>query len=376
MTHPIFLICAALLLSACEIHGTDDDDGGAVARPSERGDAELARELDALVDSAGVYGALAEARSGDRTIRARAGVADVERDTPIAWDSRFRIASFTKPFVAAVVHQLVGEGTLSLDDTVERWLPGVITGNGNDGRLITIRHLLQHTSGLYDVANDYVAGLAGARTEAELHALMFRRWRPAELVATALEHPPEFTPPGSRREYSNTGYLVLGMIIEAATGHPWADEVTHRIIEPLGLRQTSAPGANPFIAGTHPRGYEQLLGARRDVTELSPTAFGASAELISTPSDLNTFLRALLRGEVLAPAQLAAMKSGLGLEPLALSCGSAWTHSGDAPGFHVRTAVVDSGAASAAISITAEFGADLDAYTDPMLERLLCAHAD
>lgn len=353
-----WLLCAVVMLSGCELPWGDGDD-------------ELQTELDALADSPGVYGVLAEARFGERAVRARAGVADAERSTPIAWDSRFRIASFTKPFVATVVHQLAGEGALSLDDTVDRWLPGLITGNGNDGRAMTIRHLLQHTSGLYDTVNDYLAALGAARSEAEVRTVLLRSWRASELIALALSHPPEFTPPGARRDYSNTGYVVLGMIIEAVTGNPWADELARRVIQPLALEQTSAPGTNPFIAGEHPRAYEQL-GARLDVTEVNPSAWDASAALISTPADINTFLVALLHGDLLGPAQLDELKGGLGLEPLALSCGRAWTHEGDALGFHVRAAVDDAGTASAAIAITAERAADLDAHTEPMLERLLC----
>jgi D-alanyl-D-alanine carboxypeptidase len=375
-----YVLCGVFALVAC--HDDDHDDSGRDENSEGSVDPALQHQLDRLAATPGVYGVLAELRVGDKVTRARAGIADVVERGPVAWDSRFRTASATKPFVAVVVLQLVAEGKLSLDDNVERWLPGVITGNGNDGSNITIRQLLQHTSGLHDYARDYYDALAQAKSVDERRALLARRWTAAELIALGVAHPPDFSP-GTKFAYCNAGYVVLGMIIDAVTGNRWDDEVTRRIIEPLGLRQTASPGTSSFIMGTHPLAYE-AYGGELDITEASPTASDASGMLISTPHDINTFIRALAAGELLRPAELAEMKRtmpidlapgalyGLGWIWRPLACGGGyWGHPGDGLGFHVRDGVTDSGA-SIAIAITATGDADLETALAPVYEAALC----
>nr|BFE77775.1 hypothetical protein GCM10020093_003760 [Planobispora longispora] len=132
----------------------------------------------------------------------------------------------TKTFVATVVLQLAEEGTLSLDDTVERWLPGVVKGNGNDGGAITIRHLLQHTSGIPEAYPSF----------ASLEDYLKHRYDPftaEQIVAEAVKRKPGFAP-GKDWMYSNTGYLLISMIIEKATGNPWHVEVRDRVSRPSG----------------------------------------------------------------------------------------------------------------------------------------------
>src|SRR5262249_15019906 len=146
---------------------------------------------------------------------------------------------------------------------------------------------------------------------------LLRPWTPAELVALAVAHDPEF-PPGTRWSYSNTGYVVIGMMIERVTGEPWDHEVTERIIEPLALADTYAPGSDPSIAGPHAHGYLDLHLHDRsdpvDVTELDPTVLDAEGALISTTADLDRFFRALLGGELLGPDLLAEMKTTMPID--------------------------------------------------------------
>jgi D-alanyl-D-alanine carboxypeptidase len=288
----------------------------------------------------------------------------VATGAPVPWDAEFRIGSFTKPFVATTLPQLVGQGRLSLDDTVGHWLPGVVTGNGNDGDKVTVRRLLQHTGGIpnYTDAPGFLPG-----SQPEFDRFRVRASTPEQLVATAMTRPPSFAP-GTEFRYSNTDYVLAGMIIERVTGHRWQDEVTRRIIRPLGLRHTYIP-TSPFIRGPHARGYARFApdGPLVDVTAFNPTGLDAAGGIVSTTGDGNRFLRALVRGELLRPAELAAMETtvpapqfsrarpvryGLGIMWTANPCGGEWSHGGDVPGFATLDAVRPDGSRSVVVSLT------------------------
>jgi D-alanyl-D-alanine carboxypeptidase len=226
------------------------DKHDAYAAPAER--RELQRELDAVV-AAGATSATAEITSGGQDLRASSGPAEVGSNRPVPREARFRVGSETKTFLATVVLQLVAEHRLGLDDTVESRLPGVVP----QGDRITIRQLLNHSSGLYEV----LATLPSPRSE-EFLKLRWRTWTTAELVARATANPLIFDP-GTRTKYSNTNYLVLGMLVERLTGNSYAHEIERRIIRPLQLHGTSLPGTDPVIHGPHARGY---LPIERDGT--------------------------------------------------------------------------------------------------------------
>src|SRR4051812_41670962 len=212
---------------------------------------DLQRDLDAIT-ATGVPGVLAEVRTGAREIRGTSGLADLDSRAPIVPDGYFRIGSNTKTFVSVVLLQLVGEHRLSLDDSVERWLPGVVHGNGNDGSAITVRELLQHTSGLHNYTDDLLARITSVDTyRGEFEFAQLSR---QDLLDLALASPPDFAP-GTDWHYSNTNYVLLGMIIEKVTGHAWATEVTRRIVAPLGLRHTFAPGNDTRLPQPHATGY-------------------------------------------------------------------------------------------------------------------------
>jgi D-alanyl-D-alanine carboxypeptidase len=194
--------------------------------------------------------------------------------------------------------------------------------------------LLNHTSGLFN----YTEGL-DLSPEGWL-AQRYRSWQPEELVALAVSHPPLFAP-GTDWSYSNTNYVLLGMVIEAVTGRGYATEIRNRIIRPLHLRQTESPGTRLDIAGPHAHGYLPVDGSPVDVTRLNPSIAGAAGDLISSTADLNTFFKALLTGRLLRPAQLAEMQTtvaghgyGLGLERETLPCGTeVFGHGGDIFGY-------------------------------------------
>jgi D-alanyl-D-alanine carboxypeptidase len=301
---------------------------GAAPERAEAPEPELQRALDELV-AAGVPGAVLLVREDDRTIRLTSGYGNLKPRTPVRATDRFRVGSITKAFVATVVLQLVGEKKLRVTDTVERWLPGVVP----NGKRITVRHLLNHTSGLFDYGGDRKWLEAAYRDP-------LRQWAPREIVAVATAHKPHFAP-GAGWSYSNTNYFVVGLIVEAATGHKLESELRRRIFVPLRLRATSLDTV-PRIAGPHAHGY--FVGPLEDVSVGSPSYVWAAGALVSTADDVARFFRALLGGRLLRPDLLRAMETtadapgfsyGLGLQKVATPCGVSWGHSGGSPGYSV-----------------------------------------
>jgi D-alanyl-D-alanine carboxypeptidase len=286
--------------------------------------------------AAGAPGAVAFVRSPARAAGVAAGYADLQTSTPMRASDGFRIASVTKTFVATIVLELEAEGRLDIDEPVARRLPGIVP----NGSAITIRELLNHTSGLFDYSAD------DAHTQAVI-ADPGRRWSPHELLSVAFAHPALFRP-GTSWFYSNTDYVVLGLLVEAVTGRPLEEELQERIVDPLGLRATSFdvdpvvhdPFAHGYV-GPHP-GLPIAAGTLLDVTALLSPSFGWGAgNMASNAANVTRFFVALLRGQLLPPAQLAEMRTGsaansnygLGLRRVYTSCGTAYGHEGDYPGY-------------------------------------------
>lgn len=230
-----------------------------------------------------------------------AGTANLETGEPLRPDLQFRIGSTTKTFTALVILQLEAEGKLSLDDTVETWLPGLVQGNGHDGSKTTIRHLLDMTSGIANYSLDQEL-LRRYYTEAFLEH-RFDRYTPEHLVEIAMRNPADHEP-GEGWTYSNTGYILAGMIIERATKATYADEVNRRIIEPLNLTSTYVPKDEATLNGKHARLYSKNGGTTvHDVTDQRTYAAWSAGGMVSTLHDLARFIRAVLSGELLPPAQ-------------------------------------------------------------------------
>ncbi|MFH8606397.1 serine hydrolase domain-containing protein [Streptomyces sp. NPDC018029] len=307
---------------------------------------ETLRAMEAAL-SEDVPGVTAQATDRRGPWNAAAGTGDLARNTPRGAHDHYRVGSITKTFVATVLLQLAAEGRLSLDDTVGRWLPGVVEGNGHDGDRITVRQLLNHTSGIFNVTAD--KGFRQRVFTEEFLDHRYDTWTPRQQVAIAMRHEPDFAP-GTAWKYSNTNYVLAGMIIEKVTGTPYARQIERRVIEPLGLRATSAPATKPTLPRPSSRAYTKFSDApgapHHDVTELNPSVAGASGGMISNSADLNRFYTALLRGRLLPKKQLAEMKTtvpkgegqpggryGLGIEPVTTSCGTVvWGHGGDIHG--------------------------------------------
>src|SRR4051794_33415437 len=220
----------------------------ASATPHRPDRARLQRALDAVV-AGGAPGAIALVRDGRRSIRLVSGYENPATRRPMRPADRFRVGSVTKTFVAAVVMQLAGQGRLALDDPVERWLPGLVPG----GRGMTVRELLNHTSRLVDYADDTFA-----RRVLDDPG---RIWDPGELIGLGTGRGRLFAP-GGGFSYSSTGYIALGLIVEAASGNPLSTELQRRIFAPLHLRSTSFD-AQARIAGRHAHGYTRYHGGPR-----------------------------------------------------------------------------------------------------------------
>ncbi|MFC9222482.1 serine hydrolase domain-containing protein [Streptomyces hygroscopicus] len=247
-----------------------------------------------------------KARRGSDNRFGAAGVADRAAGRPMTPDLKFRTGSVAKTFTATVVLQLVAEHRLRLDDTVQSLLPDQVrTDNALSGAPITVRQLLNHTSGLYD----YIDGLLPH----------FRRldqyWPRDQLISTGLAQPRYFPAPGTRFRYSNTNYLLLDLIVERITDRDLRTNLERRVLAPLGLPDTSYPLAQTAIDGAHVHGYTDVSlllpnapdPTRFDVTAFSPSEAGAPGALVTTAADIARFYRALLQGRLLPPDLLRRM---------------------------------------------------------------------
>ncbi|MDA0635538.1 serine hydrolase [Nonomuraea sp. MCN248] len=272
--------------------------------------AQVQRALDQAVADGGVPGMVAEVRDPRGRWFGSAGVADTRTGRERQPNERFRIGSAAKPFTATVVLQLAAEGKLSLDDTVDTWLPGLVKGNDDDGGTITVRHLLNHTSGIFNYGNDEEEFAKFSGPAWLEHR--YDTYTPEHLVKIGLRNPRSFEAPGDGFVYSNTGYILAGLIVEKVTGKTLAGEIARRIVRPLGLTGTYLPAAETRIRGPHPRHYSTLFATGTDaevydVTDQSATTGWAAGGVVSTVGDLHRFTGALLRGELLPLAQRREM---------------------------------------------------------------------
>ncbi|MFI9604147.1 serine hydrolase domain-containing protein [Streptomyces sp. NPDC052043] len=293
--------------------------------------------------------------------KATEGLADHGTGDLISTADRFRIGSVTKTFSAVVLLQLAAEGRVKLDDPVNRYLPGLLP----DGR-ITVRHVLSHRSGLYDYSDEMFA-----RTVSGFEAVRTKVFTYRHLLALSLEHP-RTQVPGAAYAYSNTNFVVAGMLIEKLTGHPVRTEYENRVIKPLKLTDTFYVHPATKIPGRHAHGYltpDEPTSPLVDATEQTMSWAQSAGALISSTRDLDTFFSALLGGRLLPPAQLRQMERwipagtaqayGLGLRRRDLSCGvSVYGHTGTVQGYSTYAFTSKDGRRSfAALANTSHNGA-------------------
>ncbi|MGW7245382.1 serine hydrolase domain-containing protein [Streptomyces decoyicus] len=332
----VFVAAAALLVPAATPAMATATASGVGAHRTA-----LQHALDATV-AAGVPGAVAEVRDGRGVWRGSSGTADLDSGRAAQAGDRFRAGSVTKSFVATAVLQLVAEGKVGIDDDIERQLPGVVPR----GDHITVRQLLDHTSGLANYTDVLL------KKPDPLRDAQKATYTPRQLIELVddMENRPA---PGTVWEYSNTNYVALGLLVEHVTGQSLGHEIDHRIVQPLRLKGTSFP-TTPRLAGAQLHGYEWLDGrgpgtVPTDFTQFSPAAFWAAGTLISTTHDLNTFYGALFDGRLLPPRLMKEMRDmhpmnperpkrfyGLGLESNGNTCpsdGPAVGHTGEVVGY-------------------------------------------
>lgn len=325
--------------------------------PAHHGDPvaeQLQSALDAVV-AAGASGVVLRVDDGQHSYRLASGKARLDPPRPMAPGAEVRIGSITKTFVSTMALQLVAEHRLSLDDTVQKWQPGLVPNADQ----ITVRELLQHTSGLYNYTDDpsFLPQLIGDP---------LRAYTPRQLIAVSNAHPPLFAP-GTGWSYSNTNYVVVGLILERVTHRPISALIQQRIVRPLRLAHTFFPEISPDIPGYHAHGYlpPSLTGdGWLDITRISPTWAWAAGAVVSNVDDMRAFYRALLGGRLLPPAQLAQMETtvpatpgldyGLGLFHLQTPCGPILGHDGGVPGYVTIAYNDPSGERGATLTVTTE----------------------
>ncbi|MFJ9242471.1 serine hydrolase domain-containing protein [Streptomyces sp. NPDC101776] len=349
--------------------------GPALAAPAGGDHTATRQAIEAAVKD-GVPGVTATVRDSGTTWSTTAGVGNLRTGAPRSADDRYRIGSITKTFVSTVLLQLEAEGRLSLDDTVAKWLPGVVEGHGNDGTKVTVRQLMNHTSGIFNYTADDDFG----RTYFLKDGFFQHRYdtrTPADLVAIAMSHKPDFAP-GTSWNYSNTNYVLAGMVIQKVTGHSYATEIRNRIINPLHLKATSLPGTKATLPSPSSRAYgklaEETTGPTYDVTKLNPSLASSAGEMISDSADLDRFYGALLGGRLLPSRQLREMKTtvpagdspttryGLGISDIKLPCGvHIWGHDGGIHGSSSAVVTTPDGRHSLAFNFNGDWSGDAGA---------------
>jgi D-alanyl-D-alanine carboxypeptidase len=295
-------------------------------------------------------------------------------------DDQVRVGSNTKTMVAVLVLQLVAEKRLRLEDSVEKHLPGVIPNGG----AITVKMLLNHTSGLGDNTDD-------EQVVRSVFGMNPRPWTPAELLAAGIAQPP-VEAPGEKWSYSNTNYVALGMVLEKVSGRSLSALLDDRVIKPLRLKETYlATNGSSRDGRKLAHGYEpddahldavvpglppefRFVGPEHDehadVTAIDPNYAYAAGGVVSTGEDWTRFLTALLSGRLLPAAQLAQMRTmipadpanpgagsyGLGLAEIPTPCGPVYGHTGGIPGYRSDIFTDTTGTRSAFVVVTKQLG--------------------
>jgi D-alanyl-D-alanine carboxypeptidase len=335
---------------------------------TKRADAALDRALQELVAmDGGPPGVIAIVQRGQHREVHSFGVRNLKGDLPLRAKDRMRIASVAKAFSGAVALSLVSKGVLSLNDTIGKLLSDLPEPPPAAWAEITLRQLLNHTSGLPDILEDpdFLAALGASLTKAP----------PPEKLLTYLYNnvPPLRFPPGSKYQYSNSDNIAVALMIEAATGTSYEDLLRELVYRPLGLKKTSLPrGTNlrkPFIHGYDNDPSQQ---PPEDVSELVAAGWSwASGGIVSTPADLNDFIRGYVGGKLFDERTQAKQRrvieggsseppgpgmnsAGLAIFRYETRCGTVWGHTGNTFGYTQFAAASADGRRSVTVSINAQ----------------------
>ncbi|WP_336606010.1 serine hydrolase domain-containing protein [Streptomyces sp. BA2] len=333
------------------------------------GDRALRRQLQELTTApGGPPGAIAVLKRGSRTEVYRAGVAKTGTDRPIKTTDHMRIASTAKAYSGAVALQLVDRGKLRLNDTIGKVLPRLPRA----WHRVTLRQLLNHTSGLPDFSAD--PKFLAAVTENPRRHFDSRR-----LLDFVADEPLVFRP-GARYTYSNSDNIAVALMAEAVTGRPYEDLLAELVYRPLGLRSTSLPQGyrmpRPYMHGydvtpPNPRTPPNPPNSPQDLSEvLSASGVWASGGIISTPKDMTAFIRGYAGGKLISdrtrhqqlnwvngasePAGPGKNKAGLAIFRYTTRCGVVYGHTGNFPGYTQLIAAAPDGKRSLTVSLTTQ----------------------
>jgi D-alanyl-D-alanine carboxypeptidase len=326
----------------------------------------IRRILRGAVDAQVFPGAVVVVRRDGQSRTVAVGRADIRTRAPMTAADRFQVASLTKSMVAATAMELVARGRLSLSDTVEKWEPGLLP-RGAD---ITVADLLGQTSGLPDYTPKETAHYVSGRTATA----------PPAMVALVAHEPLQF-PPGSRSFYSNTNYLVLGMILQTASHQSLASLLQQRLFGPLGLRSASlAPSRTQTPPLAH--GYE----GDEEVTNPELAWLWAAGGVVSNVGDVARFYDDLLSGKVVHGHLLQRMLTmrketnhelefsgyGLGIATIPTRCGTAYGASGVVRGFFTHAWTSKDHTRSVVIAVNASPSTEVNDQVGTVINEALC----
>ncbi|WP_329133696.1 beta-lactamase family protein [Streptomyces sp. NBC_01476] len=381
------LVVAAALAAAASVLFTSGPATAAPAAALPAPDYAGLRQALRDVVAAGSPGAFAQVSDrGGAGGTVVTGTGDITTQAPVDPHGQFRVGSITKNFVAVLVLQLVARHQVGLDAPAAGYLAaGVLPADSP----ITVRQLLDHTSGLYDYSND-LPGILVGDTVTGYQQFRYATYDPADLVADALTHGSQFTP-GSQYQYSNTNFVALGLLVEYVTGKPFAQVLDQRILRPAGLTGTRFVVPRTDIPGPHATGYlteDDRSKPLSDATEQTASWIWTAGAAISTTADLNTYWRALTAGELLPAAQLAQMETtrpadstgtsfyGLGIRAYTLSCGTqVYGHDGIVQGYQTYSYTTKDGSRQVTVSANASNNGDVFAAERTALDPVFCGSA-
>jgi CubicO group peptidase (beta-lactamase class C family) len=362
------VVCVVLVITGCSAGSSPASTGSAQAGATQSGSsplkmidpAALAAAVDGTAKELMIPGALVQVRTPQGDYTAAAGTTQRGAEVTPGGDTQFRIASITKTMTSAAVVLLAQEGKLHFGDPISKYVPNVPNGEN-----ITIADLLKMRSGLYGYTND-------PEFAATLDAEPTKVWTPPEVLAIAFRHPPEF-PPGSAYDYSNTNYVLLGLVVEKVDGRPLGQVFQDRFLGALGLKQTTLPaivdtslpdpyshgymyGGSAFAMVDMPYPPEMQAAAKTgalrptDYTHQNSSYAWAPGGVTSTANDLATWIRALVDGRVFNadfqrqwldsplpadPAEPAGPQYGYGIERQTFAPNATmYYHFGEMPGFN------------------------------------------
>lgn len=281
--------------------------------------AKLDKFFDVLAEKNKAMGSVAAAKDGNLIYSRTVGYSQisVNEKKPASATTRYRIGSITKMFTAAMIFQLVEEGKLKLTDTLDKFYPQI-----PNARKITVAQILNHRSGIHSFTGD--ADFPTWRTTPKTQS---------EMLAVIAKSAPDFEP-GAKEQYSNSGYVILGYIVEKVGGKPYREALKERITSKIGLKDTY-PGAGKTDAGASESYSYRYAGNWRQETETDLSIPGGAGAILSTPADLTKFIHALFESKLVSAESLNQMRTNsMGMFPFPLEGKTVYGHTGGIDGFN------------------------------------------